>query len=200
MSCLVDNSNRKGCFNGGAALMAFELSLSLPLHSGNSGGMRASIHPHHWPGQGSFWLAHGAHQILRVVHWDMQAVEDVNRQTGANVDPNADAGDMLQSNTRGLMAAMSTLPELTERKRTIDKHTALLGCIMKVGLPAFPPGLIHSAGDRLQSNTRGLMAAVSTLPMLTQRKRTIDKLTALLGFIMKVGPQPSPPRRRCALH
>lgn len=61
-----------------------------------------------------------------------QAVEDVNRQTGANVDPNADPGDMLQSNTRGLMAAMSTLPELTERKKTIDKHTALLGSIVKV--------------------------------------------------------------------
>lgn len=64
-----------------------------------------------------------------------QAVEDVNRQTGANVDPNADPGDMLQSNTRGLMAAMSTLPELTERKRTIDKHTALLGSIVKVNVP-----------------------------------------------------------------
>ena len=81
--------------------------------------------------------------------WDMQAVEDVNRQTGANVDPNAEAGDMLQSNTRGLMAAMSTLPELTERKRTIDKHTALLGCIMKVGHPAVHPGAILSAGDML---------------------------------------------------
>lgn len=116
------------------------------------------------------------------------------------MDPNADAGDMLQSNTRGLMAAMSTLPELTERKRTIDKHTALLGCIMKVGLPAFHRGIIHSAGDRLQSKPRGLMAAVCTLPTLTQRKRTIDKHTALLGFIMKVGPRPSPPRRCCALH
>ena len=55
----------------------------------------------------------------------------MNRQTGANVDPNADPSDMLQSNTRGLMAAMSTLPELTERKRTIDKHTTLLGSIVK---------------------------------------------------------------------
>ena len=57
----------------------------------------------------------------------------MNKQTGANVDPNADPGDMLQSNTRGLMAAMSTLPELTERKRTIDKHTTLLGSIVKAG-------------------------------------------------------------------
>lgn len=105
--------------------------------------MRANFHPNHWTGQGSFWLARGALEILRVVRWDMQAVEDLNRQTGANVDPNADAGDMLQSNTRGLMAAMSTLPELTERKRTIDKHTALLGCIMKVGDPALHPERTH---------------------------------------------------------
>ena len=43
-----------------------------------------------------------------------------------------------QQNTRGLMAAVSSLPELTERKRTIDKHTnlatALLGAI-QVPLP-----------------------------------------------------------------
>ena len=42
-------------------------------------------------------------------------------------------GRVLQHNTRGLMAAVSSLPELTERKRTIDKHTnlatALLGAI-----------------------------------------------------------------------
>lgn len=66
-------------------------------------------------------------------------MEEVNRQTGANVDPNADPGDMLQSNTRGLMAAMSTLPELTERKRTIDKHTTLLGSIVKASQVSLLP-------------------------------------------------------------
>ena len=78
--------------------------------------------------------------VKSVVAVAAQAVEDVNRQTGANVDPNADPGDMLQSNTRGLMAAMSTLPELTERKRTIDKHTALLGSIVKVSSPMLVGG------------------------------------------------------------
>ena len=86
-----------------------------------------------------FWEANGrspfpdaASEVDIQVQKYKQAVEEVNRQTGANVDPNAEPGDMLQSNTRGLMAAMSTLPELTERKRTIDKHTALLGSIVKV--------------------------------------------------------------------
>ena len=47
----------------------------------------------------------------------------------------------LQQNTRGLMAAVSSLPELTERKRTIDKHTnlatALLAAIQARGLATF---------------------------------------------------------------
>lgn len=48
---------------------------------------------------------------------------------------------MLQQNTRGLMAAVNSLPELTERKRTIDKHTnlatALLGAIQSRHLNEF---------------------------------------------------------------
>ena len=68
----------------------------------------------------------------------MQAIEDLNRRTGADVDPNADPNQLMQANTRGLMSAVASLPELTERKRTIDKHTAvltkLLDCIKNRGL------------------------------------------------------------------
>lgn len=60
-----------------------------------------------------------------------QAVEDLNRQTGANMDPNADLSDGMGSNARGLMAAVSSLPELTERKRTIDKHMNLMTHMLK---------------------------------------------------------------------
>lgn len=52
-------------------------------------------------------------------------MEELNRQTGAGIDPNGDPGAAAQANTRGLMAAVSSLPELTERKRCIDKHTNL---------------------------------------------------------------------------
>lgn len=37
----------------------------------------------------------------------------------------------MQSNTRGLMAAVSSLPELTERKRVIDKHTNLATALLQ---------------------------------------------------------------------
>ena len=57
---------------------------------------------------------------------------DLNRQTGANVDPNADPNDLMTSNARGLMAVVSSLPELTERKRAIDKHMNIATHMLKV--------------------------------------------------------------------
>lgn len=47
------------------------------------------------------------------------------------MDPDADAGELMQQTTRGLMAAVSRLPQLTERKRTLDKHTNLLHHLLK---------------------------------------------------------------------
>lgn len=63
-----------------------------------------------------------------------QAVEDMNRQTGARVDPNATPDDMMSgaSHTRGLMSAVSQLPQLIERKRTIEKHSSILHQLLGV--------------------------------------------------------------------
>ena len=68
-----------------------------------------------------------------------QAVEELNRQTGAGIDPNGDPGAAAQTNTRGLMAAVSSLPELTERKRCIDKHTNLATHLLQARLDAILP-------------------------------------------------------------
>ena len=61
----------------------------------------------------------------------MQAVADLNRRTGSNVDPTADPNELMQSNTRNLMSAISSLPQLTERKKVIDKHTNMATCLLK---------------------------------------------------------------------
>jgi len=37
-------------------------------------------------------------------------VEELNRKTGANVDPLADPNEMMKANTRNLMSAVSSLP------------------------------------------------------------------------------------------
>lgn len=60
-------------------------------------------------------------------------MEDLNRQTGANMDPDADLNSAMGGNARGLMAAVSSLPELTERKHTIDKHMNLMTHMLRVG-------------------------------------------------------------------
>lgn len=75
---------------------------------------------------GSFYCC-----MRRLELW-MQAIEEINMQTGANMDPNADANELMQQTTRGLMAAVSRLPQLTERKRTLDKHTNLLHHLLRV--------------------------------------------------------------------
>lgn len=69
----------------------------------------------------------------------MQAIEEINSTTGANMDPNADPNELMQQTTRGLMAAVSRLPQLTDRKRTLDKHTNLLHHLLRVSLSLRDP-------------------------------------------------------------
>ena len=76
------------------------------------------------------WCLYGTHVVQPFV----QAVQEMNRQTGANVDPNQDPSEMMNSNTRGLMNAVHQLPVLVERKRTIEKHSSLLHALLKVAL------------------------------------------------------------------
>ena len=58
-------------------------------------------------------------------------MNDLNRRTGSNVDPTADPSELMQSNTRNLMSAISSLPQLTERKKVIDKHTNMATSLLR---------------------------------------------------------------------
>lgn len=85
-----------------------------------------------------FWESNGTLQFPEVAgNVDVQlkqytdAVADLNRRTGSNVDPTADPNELMQSNTRNLMSAISSLPQLTERKKVIDKHTNMATCLLK---------------------------------------------------------------------
>jgi sec1 family domain-containing protein 1 len=85
-----------------------------------------------------FWRGHGREQFPRIaeqVEVELSKyksdIEDLNRKTGANVDPAADPSDMMNANTRNLMSAVSSLPELTERKKVIDKHTNLATALLQ---------------------------------------------------------------------
>jgi len=67
----------------------------------------------------------------------LQAINEINQQTGSHMDPSAEASSLMQDTTQGLMAAVSRLPQLLERKRTIEKHTNLLHHLLRVIRP--PP-------------------------------------------------------------
>lgn len=68
-----------------------------------------------------------------------QDIEEVNKKTGGNAE-DFDENELM-GNTKHLMNAVNSLPELTERKRMIDKHTniatALLGEIKTRSLDTF---------------------------------------------------------------
>ncbi|KAL6783831.1 SLY1 [Auxenochlorella protothecoides x Auxenochlorella symbiontica] len=96
-----------------------------------------------------FWSAHGREQFPKIaeqVEAELAryraAVDELNRSAGSNVlDAAADPADLMAGNTKHLMSAINSLPELTERKRSIDKHTNLathlLGAIKERGLDRY---------------------------------------------------------------
>uniref|UniRef100_A0A7I4DSW6 SM/Sec1-family protein n=1 Tax=Physcomitrium patens TaxID=3218 RepID=A0A7I4DSW6_PHYPA len=140
----------------------------------------------------SFWVANGNAvfpQVAQEVEVQLsrykQDIAEVNKKTGGDAEDFDE--QELMGNTKHLMNAVNSLPELTERKRTIDKHTniatALLGEIKNRSLDSFSSiedemlskgsvdrGLIaHLKGkgskkDKLRLAVVYLLAAETTVP------------------------------------
>ncbi|KAK9732617.1 hypothetical protein RND81_04G010700 [Saponaria officinalis] len=76
-----------------------------------------------------FWAANGglefpevAVEIENQLNKYKKDVDDVNRRTGGTSGAEFDGTDLI-GNTKHLMNAVNSLPELTERKQVINKHT-----------------------------------------------------------------------------
>ncbi|OIT28262.1 PREDICTED: SEC1 family transport protein SLY1-like [Nicotiana attenuata] len=96
--------------------------LSMP---GDKGGMKSYELDRSDP----FWMANGSLEFPEVaVEIESQLnkykkdVEEVNKRTGGSGGAEFDGTDLV-GNTKHLMNAVNSLPELTERKQVIDKHT-----------------------------------------------------------------------------
>ncbi len=61
----------------------------------------------------------------------LQTSESFNQQAAGH-DALIDPDEADQASTRNLMAAVSSLPELTEKKRIMDKHTELATALLGV--------------------------------------------------------------------
>ncbi|KAF5837210.1 Sec1-like protein [Dunaliella salina] len=74
------------------------------------------------------------------------SVDDINKHSaaGAREGVYVDPDELIRRNTHNLMAAVSSLPELQEQKRTLDKHTnlatSLLAAIKARGLDGWHNG------------------------------------------------------------
>ncbi|KAG8091392.1 hypothetical protein GUJ93_ZPchr0012g20940 [Zizania palustris] len=143
-----------------------------------------------------FWVANSWSQFPKVAE-EIEAqlakykqdVDEVNQRTGGGRDGVEFDGTDLIGNTKHLMNAVNSLPELTERKKMIDKHTniatALLGHIKERSLD----GYCECENDMLANGT---MDRTKLLSLLRGKGTKEDKLrlavTYLLSFEM---PQPS---------
>nr|XP_027088889.1 SEC1 family transport protein SLY1-like [Coffea arabica] len=116
--------------------------LGLRLNKLNVQGEKGGMKSYELDGSDPFWVANGALEFPDVaVEIETQLnkykkdVEEVNRKTGGGGDVDFDG------NTKHLMNAVNSLPELTERKNVIDKHTniatALLGEIKERSLDSY---------------------------------------------------------------
>ena len=96
----------------------------------------------------------------------LQAVADLNRRTGANVDPTADPNEIMQSNTRNLMSAISSLPQLTERKKVLDKHTNMASALLRLIQARALDQYYHQENDCLHGKSD--MASIEKLLQVGQ--------------------------------
>lgn len=61
-----------------------------------------------------------------------QAVEEINKNTAGGPEEGVfDPEQLMQKNTRSLMSAVSSLPELQEKKKVLDKHTNLATTLLQ---------------------------------------------------------------------
>ncbi|CAN6206621.1 unnamed protein product [Urochloa humidicola] len=116
-----------------------------------------------------------------------QDVDEVNQRTGGGSGVEFDGTDLI-GNTRHLMNAVNSLPELTERKKMIDKHTniatALLGHIKERSLD----GYCDCENDML---VNGTVDRNTLLSLLRGKGTKEDKLRLAVTYLLSFETPPS---------
>ncbi|KAF5188946.1 Sec1 family transport protein sly1 [Thalictrum thalictroides] len=134
-----------------------------------------------------FWVANGSLEFPEVaVEIETQLnkykkdVEEVNKRAGGKDGAEFDGTDLI-GNTKHLMNAVNSLPELTERKQVIDKHTniatVLLGEIKERSLDSYA----KKENDML---TKGSIDRNELLSVLGGKGTKVDKLRFAITYLL----------------
>nr|XP_027191522.1 SEC1 family transport protein SLY1 isoform X2 [Cicer arietinum] len=135
----------------------------------------------------SFWLTNGALEFPEVaVEIETQLnkykkdVDEVNKRTGGTHGAEFEGTDLI-GNTKHLMNAVNSLPELTERKQVIDKHTniatVLLGEIKERSLDSY-------AKKENDMMVRGGIERSELLSVLRGKGTKMDKLRFAIMYLI----------------
>lgn len=116
------------------------------------------------------------------------SVEEINRQSGANVSADMDPNELMQQNTAGLMAAVSSLPQLTEKKRIADKHTNIASALMRI-IKDRQLDQLHQVEEELLAG-KGSFAQVADL-VQTGQGSVVDKLRLVLVYLLSTQDLPT---------
>lgn len=113
-------------------------------------------------------------------------VDEVNRRTGGKDGAEFDGTDLI-GNTKHLMNAVNSLPELTERKKMIDKHTniatVLLGEIKQRSLDSY----CTLEDDML---TKGSIDKNALVSLLKGKGTKSDKLRLAITYLLAMETTP----------
>ncbi|XP_048317759.1 SEC1 family transport protein SLY1 [Ziziphus jujuba] len=150
---------------------------------GEKGGMKSyeldSSDPF-WVTNGSLEFPEVALEIENQLNKYKRDVDEVNKRTGGTGGTEFDGTDLI-GNTKHLMNAVNSLPELTERKQVIDKHTniatVLLGEIKDRSLDSY-------AKKEDEMMVRGGIDRNELLGVLRGKGSKIDKLRFAIIYLI----------------
>ncbi|CAI9266390.1 unnamed protein product [Lactuca saligna] len=156
----------------------------LTVQGGAGGGMKSyeldRVDPF-WVANGNLEFPEVAVEIETQLNKYKKDVEEVNWRTGGGNDGAEFDGTDLIGNTKHLMNAVNSLPELTERKQTIDKHTniatVLLGEIKERSLDLY-------AKKEYEMMVRGGIDRAELLSVLKGKGSKTDKLRFAIMFLI----------------
>ncbi|XP_010242875.1 PREDICTED: SEC1 family transport protein SLY1-like [Nelumbo nucifera] len=139
-----------------------------------------------WMGNGSLEFPEVAVEIENQLNKYKKDVDEVNKRTGGKDEADFDGQDLI-GNTKHLMNAVNSLPELTERKQVIDKHTniatVLLGEIKERSLDSYA----KKENDML---TKGSIDRNELLIVLKGKGSKVDKLRFAIIYLLSAETTP----------